>query len=180
MAAIRFRDLVKMAGTPEPKSLWADPKNDRDFMRAVKQKRVLTVVQESRRKDFGELGFHQHPGALYFIFPKSLPAEKGRVIGIKYDLAEAAEPADVISPAELKREAKQKAGKASKPKKAKPVRVEFYAVRGIAGLGAVTLSAHLFGAGFVALSPASISGVAVRTSLYSTSPEFSPFNFGPA
>jgi hypothetical protein len=121
MAAIRFRDLVKTAGTPEPKSLWTDPKNDRDFMRAVKQKRVLTVVQESKRKDFGELGFHQHPGALYFIFPKPLPAEKGRVIGIKYDLAEAGEPADILSPAELKQGAKKKVAKSFESKKDEPM-----------------------------------------------------------
>jgi hypothetical protein len=134
MAAIRFRDLVKMAGTPEPKSLWTDPKNDRDFMRAVKQKRVLTVVQESRRKDFGELGFHQHPGALYFIFPKSLPAEKGRVIGIKYDLADSGEPADVLSTAKLNRAVKKKkVPKSSEPKKAEPVVKTFkVAVRRVA------------------------------------------------
>jgi len=111
MGVIRFRDLVKTAGTPEPKSLWSDPKSDREFMRAVKQKRVLTVVQESKRKDFGELGFHQHPGALYFIFPKPLPAGEGRVIGIKYDLVEPGEPADAISPAELNRTAKRKSAK---------------------------------------------------------------------
>jgi len=121
MAAIRFRDLIKTAGTPEPKSLWTDPKNDRDFMRAVKQKRVLTVVQESKRKDFGELGFHQHPGALYFIFPKSLPADEGKVIGIKYDLVESGEPADRISPTELKREAKKKTAKSHKAKTPEPV-----------------------------------------------------------
>lgn len=103
MAVLRFSDLVKTAGMPEPKSLWTDPKTDRDFMRAVKQKRVLTVMQESQRKDFGELGFHQHPGALYFIFPKPLPSEQGKVIGIKYDLVESGEPADAISPAELNR-----------------------------------------------------------------------------
>jgi hypothetical protein len=121
MAAIRFRDLVKMAGTPEPKSLWTDPRNDRDFMRAVKQKRVLTVVQESKRKDFGELGFHQHPNALYFVFPKRLPAEEGKVIGIKYDLAEPGEPADVISREELNRAGKRKRAEQRKPKNAEPV-----------------------------------------------------------
>jgi len=117
MGVIRFRDLVKTAGTPAPKSLWSDPKSDRDFMRAVKQKRVLTVVQESKRKDFGELGFHQHPGALYFIFPKPLPAEQGRVIGIKYDLAEPGEPADAVSLAELNRIAKKKSAKSRNPEK---------------------------------------------------------------
>jgi hypothetical protein len=121
MAVIRFRDLVRAAGTPEPKSLWSDPKSDRDFMRAVKQKRVLTVVQESKRTDFGELGFHQHPGALYFIFPKPLPAEEGRVIGIKYDLVEPGKPTDVVSPAELNRIAKKKSTKSHKPEKPEPV-----------------------------------------------------------
>jgi len=135
---------VKTAGTPEPKSLWTDPKNDRDFMRAVKQKRVLTVVQESKRKDFGELGFHQHPGALYFIFPKPLPAEQGKVIGIKYDLVEAGEPADVISPAELKRETKKKPAKARESKKPRPVLKTFeVAARRVAALEeSLAIEAH--------------------------------------
>jgi hypothetical protein len=107
MSTMRFRDLVKSAGTPEPKSLWTDPKNDRDFMRAVKQNRVLTVVQESKKKDFGELGFHQREGSLYFVFPKPLPAEQGKVIGIKYELAETTEPKDQVSPEELKRVARR-------------------------------------------------------------------------
>ena len=121
MAAIRFRDLVKTAGTPEPKSLWTDPKADRDFMRAVKQKRVLTVMQESKRKDFGELGFHQHAGALYFVFPKPLPAEAGRVIGIKYDLADASEPRDAIPADKLNRAAKKTRTRSREPKKVEPV-----------------------------------------------------------
>jgi hypothetical protein len=107
MSTMRFRDLVKTAGTPESKSLWTDPKNDRDFMRAVKQNRVLTVVQESAKKDFGELGFHQRPGALYFVFPKPLPAGHGKVIGIKYDLAETTEPKDPVLPEDLKRASKR-------------------------------------------------------------------------
>lgn len=121
MAVIRFRDLVKAAGTPEPKSLWTDPKGDHDFVRAVKQKRVLTVVQNSKRKDFGELGFHQYPGALYFVFPKPLPEEKGRVIGIKYDLAQPGEPGDAISPAELNRVSKKRRAEVREVKKAIPV-----------------------------------------------------------
>jgi len=121
MAAIRFRDLVKTAGTPEPKSLWADPRNDRDFMRAIKQRRVLTVVQESRRKDFGELGFHQRPNALYFVFPKPLPAEEGKVIGIRYDLAEPGAPVDEISREELNRAGKRKRAEVQQPKKVEPV-----------------------------------------------------------
>jgi hypothetical protein len=125
MSTIRFRELVKVAGAPEPKTLWTDPKNDRDFMRAVKQNRVLTVVQESRKKDFGELGFHRGEGALYFVFPKPLPEGKGRVIGIKYDLAESSEPKDPVSPEALKRGSKRtKARQAEK----KPVELKTYHV----------------------------------------------------
>jgi len=144
MAAIRFRDLVKTAGTPEPKSLWTDPKADRDFMRAVKQKRVLTVVQESKRKDFGELGFHQHAGALYFVFPKPLPAEEGRVIGIKYDLAESGDPKDAISPVELNRRAKKTRAKSPETKSAAPAVKTFQvAIRRVAAIEtSLTIDAH--------------------------------------
>ena len=103
MSTIRFRDLVKTAGTPEPKSLWTDPKQDRQFMHAVKQNRVLTVVPGSSasKKDFGELGFHQHQHALYFVFPKPLPESEGKVIGIKYDLVESRDPKDALSAEDL-------------------------------------------------------------------------------
>jgi len=90
-------------------------------MRAIKQRRVLTVVQESKRKDFGELGFHQHPNALYFVFPKPLPAEEGKVIGIKYDLAEPGAPADEISREELNRAGERKRAEVHQPKKVEPV-----------------------------------------------------------
>jgi hypothetical protein len=126
MSTIRFRDLVKTAGTPEPKTLWTDPKNDRDFMRAVKQGRVLTVVQESKKKDFGELGFHRGQGALYFVFPKPLPEGNGKVIGIKYDLAESKEPKDAVSSKDLKRIPKR--AKALEPEKKAPKMKAFHVV----------------------------------------------------
>jgi hypothetical protein len=105
MATIRFRDLVKQSGKPEVKSLWSDPKEDRQFMRAVKQNRVLTIVQEptAKKADFGEIGFRQGPHASFFVFPKPLPTENAKVIGIKYDLIEESAPRDVISPENLKR-----------------------------------------------------------------------------
>jgi hypothetical protein len=120
MSTIRFRELVKTAGTPEPKSLWTDPKEDREFMRAVKQNRVLTVIQESSKTDFGEVGFHQHQHALYFVFPKPLPTDEGKVIGIKYDLAEVREPEDAILPEKLKRVSKPKRAKAAELEKREP------------------------------------------------------------
>ncbi len=121
MRAVRFRDLVKIAGTPEPKSLWTEPKHDREFMRAVKEHRVLTVRQESGKKDFGELGFHRYPGALYFVFPKSLPTERGKVVGIKYDLAGSSEPKDVIPARKLNAGSKMKRSKSPEPQNSRPV-----------------------------------------------------------
>ncbi|HEX4264582.1 MAG TPA: hypothetical protein VH597_09610 [Verrucomicrobiae bacterium] len=122
MPAIRFRDLVKTSGKPEPKSLWTEPRQDPQFMRAVKANRVLTVVQPpaSKKTDFGEIGFHRQPHSSYFIFPKPLPADKGKVIGIKYDLVEPSEPEDAISSEDLKSASKPKRTKTSKPEKKIP------------------------------------------------------------
>src|SRR5690242_13529462 len=90
---VRFRKLVDVSGKPQIVSLWSDPKRDRDFMKAIKEHRVLTVIQEPRthKKQFGKPGFHQDPRASYLIFPKPLPVDpESRVIGISYDLT--AEP----------------------------------------------------------------------------------------
>jgi len=127
MSIIRFRDLVKTSGQPEPKSLWTDPKQDRDFMKAVKANRVLTIVQSpaSKKTDFGEIGFHQQPHSAYFIFPKPLPAERGKVIGIKYDLVEEPEPDDPISARDLKLPAKSNRAKVQSAEKNLPVEKTF-------------------------------------------------------
>jgi hypothetical protein len=124
MSTIRFRDLVETSGRPEPKSLWTDPKHDRQFMHAVKANRILTVVQPpaSKRTDFGEIGFHQQPHSSYFIFPKPLPAEQGRVIGIKYDLVAQAEPDDAVSPQDLKSAGKSR--RVKRPRAEKKMAVE--------------------------------------------------------
>jgi hypothetical protein len=123
MSTIRFRDLVKTAGNPEPKSLWTDPKEDRGFMQAVKQNRVITIVQEpaSKKKDFGEVGFHQKPHATYFVFPKPLPNRQGKVVGIKYDLIRQPKLNDAISPGELKRKSKRARKKAVAKQSRQPV-----------------------------------------------------------
>jgi hypothetical protein len=86
---IRFTDLVDRAGKPEPVSLWSDPKQDRAFMKAVRDDRVVTLIQQPfiKKKDFGEIGYHQDPRAAYLIFPKPLPkGEASHVVGIKYEL----------------------------------------------------------------------------------------------
>jgi len=86
---VRFRKLVNSSGKPQIISLWTDPKRDRNFMKAIKERRVLTVIQEPRthKTQFGRLGFHQDPYASYLVFPKPLRVDSdSRVIGISYDL----------------------------------------------------------------------------------------------
>jgi hypothetical protein len=141
MSTIRFSDLVKTAGSPEPKSLWTDPKKDLGFMRAVKQNRVLTVVQEpsSTKKDYAEIGFHQQPFATYFVFPKSLPVRQGKVIGIKYDLVEQSRPNDVVPLEDLKKEPKAVRGKSLPKEHRQPTEHSFsFRVRRVA-----TIETHL-------------------------------------
>lgn len=136
MSTIRFRDLVKTVGTPEPKSLWTDPKQDRQFMHAVKQNRVLTVVPGSSasKKDFGEVGFHQHQHALYFVFPKPLPETEGKVVGIKYDLVESREPRDALSPEDLQLTKPRRAKSRRKKKTEPPAKTFRVLVRRVATL----------------------------------------------
>jgi len=96
---IRFGELVKRSGKPHVISLWTDPKQDRSFMKAVKENRVLTLIQEpaSKRKDFGRIGFHRKPHASYLVFPKPLPKETApRVVGIKYDLVDQTSVSDPV------------------------------------------------------------------------------------
>jgi hypothetical protein len=117
--ATRFLELVKTSGKPEIVSLWTDPKSNPQFMKAVKQNRVLTVIQEprSKRTDFAEIGFHRVPYASYLIFPKPLPAERdGRVIGIKYELVEMPVPNDPVSAQDLE------TGVAGRKRRSKPAR----------------------------------------------------------
>jgi hypothetical protein len=121
MSNVRFSELVKRYGQPQIKSLWTKPEEDADFMRAVKQGRVLTLFQEpsSKHKDSGEIGFHQKPHAAYLVFPKGLKESKGiKVIGIKYDLIEEPEVKDALpSEALKKRPAKKRGLRSEKVKK---------------------------------------------------------------
>ena len=40
---LRFDALLKTVGQPVQVTLWTKPEDDHDFMRAVKEKRVVTV-----------------------------------------------------------------------------------------------------------------------------------------
>jgi hypothetical protein len=86
--SVRFDALVKKSGQPEQATLWTKPDEDRDFMKAVKGGRVVTVTQHNvgTKKDFGVVGFHPEKNAAYLVFPKTLePDEETKVIGIKYE-----------------------------------------------------------------------------------------------
>src|SRR5688572_20763918 len=85
---VRFSELVKAAGQPEVYLPLADPKQDRNFMRAAREQRVVSIKQEptGTKKDFGTIGFLAEKYLTYLIFPKPLTtfADK-RIVGIKYD-----------------------------------------------------------------------------------------------
>jgi hypothetical protein len=88
-ANIRFGDLVRNSGRPTVHTLWTKPGRDKAFMQALKQNRVLTVIQDPthRRKDYGEVGFNERNSSTFFVFPRPLPTKSsGRVIGINYEL----------------------------------------------------------------------------------------------
>jgi len=87
MKTIRFGDLVRGSGRPRTVTLWTKPEDDASLTGAIKKNRVLTVVQESGKKDHGFVGFKVLPGALYLEFPRPLTHEEdARVVGIDYKL----------------------------------------------------------------------------------------------
>lgn len=115
---VRFSIVTAAAGTPEVYLPLADPKHDRNFMRAVREDRVLSLKQEptGTRKDFGAVGFVEEKFVSYLIFAKSLRQFAGkRVVGIKYDTLR---PAEMTTPRAHTVSAR---GRSTKPKpKTKP------------------------------------------------------------
>jgi hypothetical protein len=86
---VRFGDLVRSSGRPQTVALWEKPENNPALARAIKQNRVLTVVQEVGKKDHGLIGFQVLSGAVYLVFPRPLPKEpNARVVGLNYQLIE--------------------------------------------------------------------------------------------
>jgi hypothetical protein len=86
---LRLGDLVRSSGRPQVVTLWTKPDENRALTDAVKKNRVLTVIQEPGKRDYGMIGFELKTGALHFIFPRALPRDqKARVIGIDYQLME--------------------------------------------------------------------------------------------
>jgi len=95
---IRFGDLVRNSGRPEIVTLWTDPKKQKGFAKAIKENRVLTVIQQSgTQKDYGLIKFDSEAHAIYLVFPRPLPSEpQARVIGINYQLTEEAPVTDPV------------------------------------------------------------------------------------
>ncbi len=84
----RFSNVVAQAGSPEIYLPLFDPKQDRSFMRAVHEQRVLSIRQDptSKHQDYGTVGFETEGHSTYLVFPKSLKEfAYARVVGIKYD-----------------------------------------------------------------------------------------------
>lgn len=86
---IRFAQAVKLSGKPRVVTLWTHPKANRDFMKAVRESRVMTLLPQNTgsKKDYGLVGFFQQPHVSFLVFPKPLPYPlETKVVGIKYDL----------------------------------------------------------------------------------------------
>jgi hypothetical protein len=85
----RFTVVVEKCGRPEVYTLWQKPKTDRHFQSLLKNNRVMTIRSTASGTDFGEVGFHQKPGARFLAFPKSLKRFEGeRIVGVDWGLVQ--------------------------------------------------------------------------------------------
>ena len=83
----RFAQVVEKAGKPEVYTLWQKPAQDRHLQSEIKNNRVMTIQKSDTGSEFGIVGFKEHKGASYLIFPKSLKRfENRRIVGINWDL----------------------------------------------------------------------------------------------
>jgi hypothetical protein len=119
-ATVRFSAVVQASGQPEVYLPLADPKHDRNFMRAVREQRVLSLKQEptGTKKDFGTVGFLAEKYVSYLIFPKPLTAfADKRIVGIKYDTVQ---DADITAPKAAARPLKRSVKPATPKPKPRP------------------------------------------------------------
>lgn len=86
---VRFAQVVQEVGNPQPYTLWESPEKDPQFSQAMRENRLMTVLQEpvGHKKDYGLVGYHKTANASYLIFPGSLSKFEGKkIIGVKYEL----------------------------------------------------------------------------------------------
>jgi len=121
---IRFGDLVRNSGRPHVVTLWVDPKKDPSFSKAIAENRVLTVHADpaSHKKEYGSIGFQPEQGAIYLVFPRPLPKDEARIVGINYELTDEPPPPpkDLVSQIHVKPKKKEKAEIISPKKTPKP------------------------------------------------------------
>jgi hypothetical protein len=102
---VRFDSLVDGFGAPEQVTLWTAPEENREFMKAVEENRVVTVAMHNvgTSKDYGLIGFHKLANTIFVVFPKALPYSPGtKVVGLKYEkLAEAKAKGPIHEPMPL-------------------------------------------------------------------------------
>ena len=86
----RFAEVIENAGKPEVYTLWQKPAQDRHLQSQIKNSRVMTIQKSESGTEFGLVGFKEHKGASYLVFPKSLKRFEGkRIVGINWDLVKA-------------------------------------------------------------------------------------------
>jgi hypothetical protein len=90
MKTVRFSHIVETCGRPRVHTLWSNPEKDSEFKRARAAHRVMTLVGEAGKADFGVVGYDvEHAASQFLFFPRSLHEFDGaHVIGIKFDLIE--------------------------------------------------------------------------------------------
>jgi hypothetical protein len=94
-SSVRFLNLVKDAGKAKQALLWLAHEKDSNFMKALRENRIVTVIQPNvgTKKDFGTVGFLKERSVFYLVFPKKLPIpEATKAIGIKCNVLEQSEP----------------------------------------------------------------------------------------
>jgi hypothetical protein len=100
---VRFDVLVRESGKPVQVTLWTKPEEDRDFMKDVRARRVVTVYQHNvgTKKDYGLVGFFPGKNAAFLIFPKAIKADaETKVVGIKYERVASESPKGPVIKAE--------------------------------------------------------------------------------
>jgi hypothetical protein len=134
MKTVRFSSVVQKSGRPESYLALSDPAKDKELQKAVKERRVMTVFQETvgTKADRGTVGFEPGHGRQFLIFPKPLKAFVDRnIVGIKYDLWKDAEipKAQSKAPPAPARKAKPKPSRAKEKPAASAKILKFHPER---------------------------------------------------
>jgi hypothetical protein len=127
----RFSSIVQKCGRPESYLALSDPAKDKDLQKAIKERRVMTVFQETvgTKADRGTVGFEPGHGRQFLIFPKPLKAFVDcNIVGIKYDLWKDADIPRTLRkpPKPAARKAKPKPLKEKKKSAASPNILKFH------------------------------------------------------